>query len=180
MKGATRGVARRYARAMLEVAQAEGHARPLRDELAAAASAFSASPELQRALLHPALKADKKRRILAAVFAQASPLLKRALDLVTARGRLALLPAIAEEYARALLESEGRVPAELLSATPLEAAEAERVRAALEQVLGRGVELEARVDPALLGGVVVRAGGRDYDGSVRGRLLALKKRLTAA
>lgn len=180
MKGATRGVARRYARAILEVAQAEKQARPLRDELAAAARAVAGNPELQRALLHPALKPEKKRAILQALFTSASALLRRALDLVTLRGRLALLPEIAEEYTDALLESEGRAPAELVSATPLDASEAERVRAALEQALGKGIELKTRVDPALLGGLVVRVAGRDYDGSVRGRLLALKKRLTAA
>jgi F-type H+-transporting ATPase subunit delta len=180
MKVAARGVARRYARAILEVAQAEGKARELRPELGAVARGLAASPALQHALLHPALPTEKKRALAAAVFAKGSPLLLRALDLVASRGRLALLPGIAEEYAQALLRSEGVEPAELVTAVPLADSEAERIRLALCAATGKDIELQTSVDPSLLGGVLVRIAGRYYDGSVRGRLLALKRRLTAA
>lgn len=180
MTGASRGVARRYARAILEVAIAEGRARELRPELDEAARVFEVSPELQRALLHPAIAMEKKRALLAALFAQGSPLLRRALDLVAARGRLALLAGIADAYTQALLQSENVLPAELLTAEPLAAAEAARIREALCAATGKGIELETSVDPSLLGGVLVRIAGRHYDGSVRGRLAALKRRLAAA
>lgn len=180
MRGAFRGVARRYARAMLEIAREAGTAREMRRELETAAATLASHPPLQRALLHPALPAERKRRLIAAVFAGGSPLVQRALDLVASRGRLALLPEIAAEYGRALLASEGIEAAEVVSAQPLAAPEAARIREALIAATGKGIELKTSVDPDLLGGVLVRIGGRHYDGSLRGRLAELKRHLAAA
>ncbi len=180
MKGASRGVARRYSRAIFEVAAAAGTARELRPELEAAARALRGSPELERALLHPALPVQKKRSLVATVFAAGSSLLLKTLDLLTSRGRLPLLPAVAEEYVRILLESENVETAELVTAAPLPPEQAARVEVALEAVTGKGIELRSEVDPELLGGVLVKIGGRHYDGTVRGSLRALKARLASA
>ncbi len=180
MRGASRGVARRYARALFEVAEAGGRAKAVRAELEAAVQALHEQAELKRALLHPALAAERKRAIVAQAFRSASPLLVRALELLATRGRLALLPAVAEEYARAHLASSGIERAQLVTAAPLPAAEAERVRRALAAALGTGVELEASLDPEVLGGVLVKIGGRHFDGTLRGRLAALKARLVPA
>jgi F-type H+-transporting ATPase subunit delta len=180
MKGAYRGVARRYARAIFEVASAEGRARALRAELESAAQALASHPELSRALLHPALPAEKKRALVAGVFKGGSPLLLKALDLMAERGRLPLLGDVAEEFAAALLESENVLKADVVSAVPLPADDAARIESALKSATGRGIELRTSVDPALLGGVLVKIGGRHYDGSVRGRLAALKQRLASA
>lgn len=180
MKGASRGVARRYARALFEVADGEKRAAAVRSELEAALAALREHADLERALLHPALAADTKKGIVAAVFQGASPLVVRILELLATRRRLPLLPAIVEEYARALLAASGVERAELVTATPLAAAEAERVRKALEAALGKGIELDARLDPELLGGVLVKVGGRHFDGTLRGRLAALRGRLVPA
>jgi F-type H+-transporting ATPase subunit delta len=179
MRGASRGVARRYARALFEVADGEQRAA-LRGELEAALAALREHAELERALLHPAVSADAKKAIVGAAFRDASPLVVRVLELLATRGRLPLLPAIVEEYARALLAAAGVERAELVTATPLAAAEAERVRKALEAALGKGIELDARLDPELLGGVLVKVGGRHFDGTLRGRLAALRGRLVPA
>lgn len=180
MRGASRGVARRYARALLEVAEAEGRASALRAELEAAERALRDSRELRQALLHPALSADKKQAIVARVFHAASPLVVRALELLATRGRLPLLPAVAEEYALALLKSAGIERAQIVTAAPLPAPDLERVKRALESALGTGVEMQASLDPELLGGVLVKIGGRHFDGTLRGRLGALKARLAPA
>ncbi len=180
MKGASRGVARRYARALWEVASADGAATALRSELERAAAAVRANPDLEKALLHPALPAQRKQEIVARVFAAGSPLLRRALDLIVSRGRLPLLPAVAEEYTLALLESENMARAELVTALPLPEADTARIAAALRAATGKGIELHASSDPELLGGVLVKIGGQHFDGSVRGRLQALRARLGAA
>ena len=178
MRGASRGVARRYARALFEVA--EGRAVALRAELEAADKALRESPELRQALRHPALSADRKKAIVARVFQAASPLVVRALELLATRGRLPLLPVVAEEYALALLASTGVERAQIVTAAPLPAADLGRVKQALEAALGTGVELQPSLDPALLGGVLVKIGGRHFDGTLRGRLGSLKARLAAA
>ncbi len=180
MKGASRGVARRYARALFEVAEAEGRAEAVRGELEAAERALHGSRELRQALLHPALQPERKKAILAAVFAALSPLTLRALELLVARGRLPLLPAVAEQYALALLASAGVERAELVSAAPLPGGQLERVKRALEEALGAGVEMQTNLDPGLIGGVLVKIGGRHFDGSLRGRLAALRARLAPA
>ncbi len=117
---------------------------------------------------------------MARVFHAASPLVVRALQLLATRGRLVLLPAVAEEYALALLRSAGVEPAQIVTAAPLPAAEQERVKRALEGALKTGVEMQASLDPELLGGVLVKIGGRHFDGTLRGRLAALKARLAPA
>lgn len=180
MKGASRGVARRYARALFEVASAEGTARAQRSELEGAVAALRARPDLESALLHPALPSSRKREIVARVFADATPLLRRTLELLISRGRLPQLSAVAEEYTLALLESENTSQAELVTAAPLSTADAARIGAALEAATGKRIELRARTEPELMGGVLVTIGGRHFDGSVRGRLQALRERLFAA
>ena len=100
--------------------------------------------------------------------------------MLAAHDRLALLPALAEEYAAAWNAAQGIVTAEAVSAAPLEPEQLNALSGALRDALGATVDLRARVDPAVLGGVLVNAGGRTYDGTVRGRLLALRRRLVAA
>ena len=180
MKGASRGVARRYARALFEVADAEGRAPAVRAELEAAVAELHEHAELQRALNHPTLAQERKKAVVAAVFGGASPLVVRGLELLATRGRLPLLPAVAEEYARVLLASSGTERAQLVTAASLVAEDVERVRKALEAALGKGIELEASLDPELLGGVLVKIGSRHFDGTLRGRLDALRGRLVPA
>jgi F-type H+-transporting ATPase subunit delta len=178
-----RALARRYARALIEVARAGGPraALALRDELRAFAAQLEGHEQLRLTLAHPALGAEQKRRVVLALAERAgvAPLVKRLLELLSARDRLALLGDVAEAYGELANAAHGVLAAEAVSAVPL----AEPQRKALEAALAgaaRSVELRTRVDPALLGGVVVRANGRTYDGSVRTRLAALRRRLAAS
>lgn len=179
MSGAPRVLARRYARALLDVAGREGAttALALRDELRALAPLVSGHAGLRRALLHPGLGAERRRRVLAALAerAGASVLLRRLLDLLASRDRVALLPDVVEAYAELANASWGIVSAEAVSAVALPEAQGRALAAAL----GGAVELRTRVDPALVGGLLVRVGGRTYDGTVRARLAALRRRLAA-
>ena len=176
----SRALARRYARALLDTAGREGTEATLalRDELRACSALVSGQAELQRALRHPGLGAERRRRLLAAVAERAgtTTLLRRLVDLLAARERLALLPDVADAYAEAANAAHGVVSAEAASAVPLGDAQ----RRALAAALGETVELRTRVEPALLGGVLVRVGGRTYDGTVRARLATLRRRLAAA
>lgn len=175
-----RALARRYAKALLEVARAQGEAAPaaLESELAAHAALVEGHAELRRALADPA-RAAGRRRLLSSLAekAGASPLLRRFFDLLAANDRAALLPAVAEEFAAARGAAEGRVSAEAVTALPLSPPQRAALAEALGTASGRTVELRTRVDPAVLGGVLVNLGGRSYDGTVRARLRALRERL---
>ena len=183
VKDQPRALARRYARAALDVAAEQGSpaAAALAGELSALAALLENNDELRRVLPNPGLGSDARRRVLASIVAQAggSTLLARLVDLLARNDRVGLLPALAEEYADALNRREGRVSAQSVSAVPLAEAQRAALAQALGSAVGRNVELEARVDPAVLGGVRVTVGGRTYDGTVRSRLAALRERLVS-
>jgi F-type H+-transporting ATPase subunit delta len=178
-----RSLARRYARALLDVANEGGKeaALALRDELRAFVPQLDGHPQLRMALAHPALAAEQKRRVMLAIAeaAKVTPLVKRLVELLSARDRLALLPDVSEAYADLANAAHGVVAAEVASAVPLGALQKRALAAALKGS-GVSVELRARVEPGLVGGLVVRAFGRTYDGSVREQLAALRRRLAAA
>ncbi len=182
MSVAPRALARRYARALHDVAGSRGERATLalRDELRAFAPLVTGHAALQRALLHPGLRAEQRQRVLAAVArrAGASELLTRLLDLLSSRARVALLPDVVEAYAALANAARGVVSAEVVSARPLPEAQ----RRSLAAVLGAGaeVELRTRVEPDEIGGLLVRVGGKTYDGTVRARLAALRRRLAGS
>jgi F-type H+-transporting ATPase subunit delta len=178
MRPGTRGAARRYARALLDVAVQQGDPEALRRELRETGSLLAASPELRSALLHPALPAESKKKLVEAVWGRgASKVMTRLMALLAERGRIGLLPAIEESFGALWNAHRGVVAAAAVSAAPLDEAQKRALVETLRQATGKEVELEAVTDAALLGGLVVRMAGRTYDGSVRGRLKSLRERL---
>jgi F-type H+-transporting ATPase subunit delta len=99
--------------------------------------------------------------------------------LLVERRRVALLPKVADAFRRLIYARRNIVEAEVASAAPLTEAERAALRERLARLVGRRVELRERLDPGLLGGLVVRIGDRLYDASVRGRLERLRNRLIA-
>jgi F-type H+-transporting ATPase subunit delta len=180
--GTVHSLARRYARALLDAASAEGPDAPLalRDELRAFAPILAGHDELRQTLLHPGLGAEARRRVLAAVAegAGASVLLRRLVEVLATRDRVALLPDVVLAYADLANAARGLVSAEAVCAVaPTEA----QSRALAKALGGPGgpAELRSRVDPELIGGLLLTVGGTTYDGSVRTRLAALRRRLAA-
>jgi len=180
--GSVRALARRYARALFDAAAHQAPETPLalRDELRAFALLLSGHAELRHALLHPGLGAEPRRRVLAALAdrAGASVLLRRLVELLATRDRLALLPDVAEAYADIANAASGVVSAEAVSAVALPEAQARALAAAVGGPAGPA-ELRRRVDPELIGGLLVRVGGKTYDGTVRTHLATLRRRLAA-
>jgi F-type H+-transporting ATPase subunit delta len=181
MKRASPAAARRYARALLDLATQAGDPAALREDLRSARVVLASEPRLAGLLASPALATDARKRLLGAVFAErgASALLVRLLELLAERRRMELLPAIVDAYGALWNAQRGVASAEAVSARPLAEDERRALVAALEKTTGLGIELETREDPSLLGGLLVRVAGRSYDGSVRARLRALRARLTA-
>lgn len=182
MKRLSASAARRYARALLDVAIAKADPRAVERELAAVRADFAGSAELRAALGNPALAVERKKALVGALWggAGSSDLLRRLLMLLTDRDRLDLLPLIAENYRLQVLAHEKIAPAEVVSAVALDPEQLAAVEAALEKATGTRVAIETSVDAGLLGGILVKLGGRHYDGSVRGRLAALRASLAGA
>ena len=179
MTGRGRGAARRYARALFDVALQQAEPGALRREIHDAAALLASHKGLRSALEHPALASEAKRKLVEAVWAgrTTSPLLARLLGLLVDKGRIGLLAAIEESFGALWNAHRGVVAAEAVSAVPLDEAQTRAVTEALRRATGKDVELQARADPALLGGLLVNMAGMTYDGTVRGRLRALRQRL---
>lgn len=187
MKAASRPAARRYSRALLDVAKqpaaGKGEAAPSAEDLArelrTSAELLEKHEALRLSLFDPRLGATRKRQLVEAVWkkAGASPLLLRLLGLLLDNGRLDLLPEIERAFRAAWNTERGVVEAEAVTAVELDDAQRAALTRALRGVSGLGVDLQTRLDPKVLGGVLVRMAGKSYDGTVRGRLKAMRGRL---
>lgn len=99
--------------------------------------------------------------------------------LLSENRRLVLLPEITALYELLRAQTEGRVEAEVVSASAVSAAQLKDIAAALKKRLGRDIDLSSRIDPTLIGGIVIRAGDLVIDGSVQGKLRALATHLNS-
>jgi len=176
-----RSAAARYARALLDVSRKEGDPQAVDADLEAFVSLVRGNPELERALVNPAIPAARKSGLVKELLARdpVNPVLAKLLVLLADRGRLVLLPDLQEDYRRRLMDLMQIVQAEVTSAVPLPAAAAQALERAIAERTGRTVRLTARVDPALIGGVVTRIGSVVYDGSVKRQLEKMKDALTS-
>ena len=180
MKGGE-AAARRYARALLDVAGQKGDAN-LGPDLEDLGRLYGEHAELRLLLLHPTVPPEKKAAVVAALLrGRPSDLVQRLIQLLVQRDRIELLPLIAKAYVRLWNAQKGIVEAEAVSARALDETEAQALTAAAGRVAGgKKVELRRRVDPGLMGGLLLRMEGRIYDGSVRARLRALREQLAGA
>jgi F-type H+-transporting ATPase subunit delta len=173
----TTGAARRYARALLDVALAQKAGEDVRRGLRESVRLLATQGELRVVLEHPAVNTARKRAMVEQIWKGEHDLVRRLVTLLAERERMDLLPQVERLFSRLWNAQRGVVEAEALSVQPLAEAHRQALAAALRALSGREVELTAAVAPEILGGLVVRMDGRVYDGSVRGRLRALRQRL---
>lgn len=172
--------ARRYARALFELAREENSLEAVREELRAVDRLMDEVPELRAVLFRPLRPVAERRRVLLEVADRLSlsPLVRSFAAFLIDRRRVVLFPTIRAEFERLVDAAEGRVRAEVVAASPLSAAATERLRQALQARTGRRVELDVRVEPDLIGGVVAVVGALRFDGSLRTQLRRLHANLT--
>lgn len=175
-----RAAADRYARALLDVAIREADATGVERELVGFRQLLAEHEALERALTNPAVPPARKRaavKELAARLGLSAPV-SRLLLLLAERDRLVLLPDLVAAYTRRLREHQQIVKAEVVTAMPLGAGQAKAVEDGLRRLTGKRVELDTRVDPELMGGIVARVGSTVYDGSVRRHLERIRESLS--
>jgi F-type H+-transporting ATPase subunit delta len=176
-----RTAATRYARALLEVAVNEkADLDQVERELASVVDLFTQHKALAQALLNPVVPVPRKRAAMDALTArgQLLPMVSKLLLLLAERDRLVLLPDLLQSYRDRLLDYRNVVRAEITTTTPLPADRLKAVEASLARASGRTVTLSAKVDPAIIGGVVTRIGSTIYDGSVVRQLQRMKEKLS--
>jgi F-type H+-transporting ATPase subunit delta len=175
--------ANRYARALVEVVAAPGSATKPADAVAQLRSVVEmvdGSRELQDALLTPAIQASRKRAALGKLMDEMaiSRTIRNFIFVVVDHRRVAILRDILEAFEVALDAQLGIVRANVVSAEALDPAQSDALSNGLARVTGTQVRLRFEVDSELIGGVVARIGSTVYDGSLRGQLRDLRRRLT--
>ncbi|MBI5505488.1 MAG: ATP synthase F1 subunit delta [Deltaproteobacteria bacterium] len=170
-------VARRYGRALFELAREASQVEPIGELLAIVAAAVSS---LEPGSLAPGLLTLQQRHQLGAALAPTfghQPLLSRFVGVLAENDRLGQIPAIARTYERLGDAAAGRVRVRVRSASPLTDAELDSIRESLERLTGHVVVPELEIDDDLIGGVTVESQGRVYDGSIRTQLALLERRM---
>ena len=169
--------ARRYARAIFELAQEEGQVEDWADRMAYL-SAVTAIPEVSRVLENPTITVERRQEAVTAFLGgQGGPEAVNLARLLVETGRVQQIADIAQEYSRLADEAAGRVRVTATTAVDLTEREKERLASDLSTRLGKEVRLTARVDPRILGGLVVQTGDRIIDASLASRLHQLRRRL---
>jgi F-type H+-transporting ATPase subunit delta len=166
-----------YARALFEAAQERNRLEPVQQDLAEFVRAVREIPELRALLRDPQLDPRVKISALREILADADELVRNFVLVLTERGRATELDEIQRDFDRLVGDATGRLSLELATAVELSDDEAGRIVGQIEQASGRTVDATRRVDPDLLGGVVLQVGSLRLDASLRGRLERLRREL---
>ncbi len=175
-------VGSRYAKALFDLANEQHQVAAVEADLKSLKTALAESKDLRVLVGSPAFSAADKAKGLAAiaVAAKFNTTTAKFLGLLAANGRVAALASVITGYEALSAKARGAVSAQVTTAVPLSAAQAQGVAAALRQALGKDPEIATRVDPAILGGIKVQVGSRLFDASLKSKLDSLKFALKRA
>jgi F-type H+-transporting ATPase subunit delta len=177
-------VANQYAMALLDSAARPGSGLPAESvlgQIESFAAALKISPDLRTVMLSPAVGFVQKQKLMTRLAGELGlhALVRDFLLVVTRNRRLPLLAGIAQRIEALMDERHGVVRAHVSSAQPLDAERRGALEAALARKTSKQVRCDYQEDPSLLGGVSVRVGSSVLDGSVRGQLESLRRRLSS-
>ena len=167
---------RRYAQAVFELALQSKELDKWQSDLQKIAG-LTRDAEIMALLEAPKLRFEDKVKLLQEKLPGVSPLALNLAYLLASKNRLAIATSIADDYQSLLNDYRGIVETEVTTAVTLTDDEKKEFKERIKTLLGKEIVLKTRVDPNLVGGIVVRAGGKLIDGSARSRLLNLKKQL---
>ncbi len=170
---------RRYAKAVLLLADEAKQADLVLAELRGIRSTFADSSELRAVIASPVIKPEKKGAVMKSVFPKASEVIVRLIDLLAERQKLMLLPDIAANFETFYNAANGIAHVVLTSVEPLGDEQTNAVKAALERKTGKKITIRSQTDATLLGGITVQLGDTMYDGSIRHSLEKLDMLLHA-
>ena len=170
------GLAERYAAALFDLADERHELDTVAGDLRELRAMVAASPDFIRLLRSPVLSRDEQGKAIAAIGEQAglSQLTRDFLGVVAANRRLFEVPGMITAYLAQLAERRGEVTAEVTVAQPLDETRMAALNEQLRRALGARVSVDVKVNPALLGGMIVKVGSRMVDASLNSRLQRLR------
>lgn len=165
-------IARRYAKALVQLGSENGMIERFGEELAAAEKLFATSKELTATFANPAFTVQQKKQIMGELVGKlsCSVLMGNFLLLLVDKNRVTLIPQIAGIYSVLADELSGVIRPVITSAFPLSDSQVTAIRTALEQKGGKKVVLQVKTDRSLMGGIVTQIGDTAFDSSVRTQL----------
>jgi len=167
--------AQSYAASLVELAKAEGALDAVDQDIRLLKATISEHLNLKNALIDATVPIEQKQKVIEEIFSgKVSPVTLNFLTLLSGMGQVEILPQIADEFARRLEAVERKVIAEVTTAVPLGPEITTSISKRLAALAGREVTIRSKVDPGVVGGIVVRMGGKLLDGSVRNQLDRLR------
>jgi len=167
---------RRYARAVFEIALETKSLERWQTDLQKIVGAMS-NADFLAAMKSPKIRFDKKSQLLAGSLGTISPVALNLARLLIVKNGIGLIGEITAEYHHLVDVYRGIQQAKVITAVPVDARDKEKLAENLGALVGSKIEMESQVDPAILGGVIARVGGKLLDGSTRSKLAALKREL---
>jgi F-type H+-transporting ATPase subunit delta len=170
------GLAGRYATALFELADEQKLLDAVAADLGALTALLDESGDLRRMIRSPVLSRENQAAAMAVLVQRAGlgPLTAKFIAIVAQNRRLFALPQIITGYQRLLAELRGEVTAEVTAAQDLSKPQVTALNEQLKRAVGSKVAVQVRVDPAIIGGLVVKVGSRMVDGSLRTKLQRLQ------
>ena len=173
-------IAEVYARALFEAAKDDGVLDRVHDELGEFADALDADRNLQVFLFSPYFSSEEKKAGVRRIVSDADERLLNFLELLAERHRMPVLFRIRRIFDGDWAEENKLLPVTVTSATELDAGLVEEIGRRIQEQTGRQVDLSSKVDPDVLGGLMVRVGNMVLDATVRNRLEQLRKQVAKA
>ncbi len=175
-------MAGRYATALFELAREANAVEPVKADLNRFDALIADSADLTRLVRSPVFSADEQLQALSAVLERAGigGLAANFLKLAASNRRLFAVRDMIKAFRALVAQHKGEATAAVTVAEPLKDAHVDALRAALKAVTGKDVDLDVNVDPAILGGLVVKLGSRMVDSSLRTKLNAMKHAMKEA
>ena len=172
----TTGLGARYATALYELADEQKSLDDVAADLRALRGLIDDSADLRRLIRSPVLTRAAQGKAIAALAERAGlqPLVRNILGLMAKNRRLFVLPAVIEAYLTELAARRGEVTAQVISAQALSETQRQTLDERLRRAVGGKVAIELRVDPSLLGGLIVKLGSRMVDASLSSKLHRLQ------
>ncbi len=176
----TTAAARRYARALFQIAREDRRVGEVLDELDTLATMLDENESLRDALLTPLHPVEERKAVMKSVSqgSGVSASVANFYSYLIDQRRLVDFYGIREEYQRLADEDAGLMTAVVTTASPLDDRRKDRLRRALSERTGQEVQLDIQIDPTLIGGAIAKVGGMVFDGSLRTQLSKLRANLT--
>lgn len=171
-------VAKRYAQALFELAQQNNKLDAVGGDLKELVKVVQSTPELLELLTAPKISSDRKKSIIAELFANAAEEVVNTLKLLVDTKRIHEVVAVAEDYATLAAEAQGKAQAVVYSTRELSDEERESISQAFAKRVGKeSLAITNEIDPSLLGGIRVQIGNHIYDSTVLNKLARLEREL---